>query len=110
MSDPSFEVLWAEVAIQDLERIVDFVELEAPMAAQRLFDKIAERSTTLETLPLRGRVIPELARYEINVYRELLIPPYRLMYRVDGKRVLVVAVFDGRRDLESTLLARLARR
>lgn len=77
------------------------------MAAQRLFDRIAEQSVTLETLPLRGRVVTELARYEISTYRELLIPPYRLMYRVDGNRVLVVAVFDGRRDLESILLTRL---
>ena len=110
MSGQSFEVVWAEVAIQDLERIVDFIEPEAPMAAQRLFDRIAEQSITLETLPFRGRVVPELARYEIIVYRELLIPPYRLMYRVDGDRVLVVAVFDGRRDLESILLARLSGR
>lgn len=110
MNGQSFEVVWAEVAIQDLERIVDFIEPEAPMAAQRLFDRIAEQSTTLETLPFRGRVVPELARYEISVYRELLIPPYRLMYRIDGNRVLVVAVFDGRRDLEGILLARLSRR
>jgi toxin ParE1/3/4 len=110
VSGQVFEVLWAEVAIQDLERIVDFIEPEAPMAAQRLFDRIAEQSTTLETLPYRGRVVPELARYEISIYRELLIPPYRLMYRVDDERVLVVAVFDGRRDLESVLLARLSGR
>lgn len=110
MNGQSFEVVWAEVAIQDLERIVDFIEPEAQMAAQRLFDRIAEQSTTLETLPFRGRVVPELACYEISVYRELLIPPYRLMYRIDGGRVLVVAVFDGRRDLEGVLLARLSGR
>jgi hypothetical protein len=28
------------------------------------------------------------------------------MYRVDERKVWVVAVFDGRRDLESVLLAR----
>lgn len=106
MSPARFEVLWAEVAIQDLERIVDFVEQEAPLAAQRLFDDIAQRAVTLETLPLRGRLVPELARLEITNYRELVIPPYRLMYRVDGDRVSVVAVFDSRRNLEDVLLLR----
>ena len=106
MSGDRFEVLWSEVAIQDLERIVDFIEQEAPIAAQRIFDKVAERSRALETLPFRGRVVPELARYEVATYRELIIPPNRLMYRVDGDRVLVVAVFDSRRDLEDILLSR----
>lgn len=106
MSRDDFEVLWSEVAVQDLERIVDFIEREALMAAQRIFDEVAERSRNLETLPFRGRVVPELARYEVTTYRELIIPPYRLMYRIDGNRVLVVAVFDSRRDLEDILLSR----
>jgi toxin ParE1/3/4 len=107
MSRGGFEVLWAETAIQDLERIVDFIAQEAPLAAQRLFDGIAAKSRTLQTLPHRGRVIPELARFEITTYRELIIRPFRLLYRVDGKRVLVVALFDGRRDLEDVILTRL---
>lgn len=106
MSRVHFEVLWSEVAVQDLERIVDFIEPEAPIAAQQVFDQVAERSRALETLPFRGRVVPELARYEVTAYRELIIPPYRLMYRIDGDRVLVVAVFDSRRDLEEILLSR----
>lgn len=102
-----FDVRWADVAIRDLERIVDYIARDALLAAQRLFDQIAARSVALSTSPLRGRVVPELARFEIATYRELLVPPYRLMYRVDGERVLVVAVFDGRRDLQDVLLARL---
>ena len=110
MSRARFEVFWAEIAIRDLEQIVDFLEREkqAPLAAQRTFDKITEHSKTLESLPLRGRIVPELARHEISIYRELIIPPHRLMYRVDGNRVLIVAVFDARRNLEDVLLARLA--
>lgn len=109
MSRSDFEVLWSEVAIRDLEQIVEFIEREAPLAAQRLFERIAERSRTLESLPLRGRVVPELARFEITTYRELIVEPFRLVYRVREKSVLVVAVFAGRRDLEDVLLARAAR-
>jgi toxin ParE1/3/4 len=107
MSRVGFEVLWSEAAIQDLERIVDFIAREAPLAAQRLFDDIARKSRTLQSLPLRGRVVPELARFEITTYRELVIPPFRLLYRIDAKRVLVVALFDSRRNLEDVILARL---
>jgi toxin ParE1/3/4 len=106
MSRGKFEVFWSEAAIQDLERAVDFIAQEAPLAAERLFDAIAEKSTTLQSLPLRGRIVPELARFEIATYREL-VPPFRLLYRIDAKRVLVVAFFDSRRNLEDVILARL---
>jgi addiction module RelE/StbE family toxin len=109
MSRGAFEVLWAEAAIRDLEQIVDYIAQEAPLAAERLFDDIAEKSQTLESLPRRGRVVPELGRFKIMTYRELVLRPYRLMYRIDGKRVLVAAVFDGRRNLEDAILARLNR-
>lgn len=107
MSRGEFEVLWAEAAIRDLEQIVDFIAQEAPLAAQRLFDRVVETSQTLDFFPRRGRVVPELARFEITTFRELILRPYRLMYRIDEKRVLVVAFFDGRRNLEDVILARL---
>jgi plasmid stabilization system protein ParE len=109
MTPIRFEVFWAEAAIRDLEEIVDYIEREAPMAAQRLFNRIKRRSATLESFPARGRLVPELARHDIKIYRELILPPHRLIYRIEARRVLVVAVFDGRRDLEDILLARLMR-
>jgi plasmid stabilization system protein ParE len=109
MTRDRFQVFWAEAAIRDLEEIVDFVAQEAPMAAQRLFNRIKQRSTTLASFPARGRVVPELAKRGVKIYRELILPPHRLMYRIEAHRVLVVAVFDGRRDLEDVLVARLMR-
>jgi toxin ParE1/3/4 len=107
MSRAELEVLWMESAIRDLEQIVDFIAEEAPLAAQRLFDEVVEKSRTLDSVPTRGRIVPELARFEITTYREIILRPYRLMYRIDGKRVSVVGFFDGRRNLEEVLLARL---
>jgi toxin ParE1/3/4 len=109
MSRGGFEVLWVEAAIRDLEQIVDYIAEEAPLAAQRLFDEVVEKSQALESLPRCGRVVPELARFEITTYQELILRPYRLMYRIDGKRVSVVGFFEGRRNLEDVILARLNR-
>jgi hypothetical protein len=36
-----------------------------------------------------------------------VIAPYRLVYRADADRVLVLGVFDSRRNLEDVLLSRL---
>jgi toxin ParE1/3/4 len=41
--------------------------------------------------------------------RELVVSPYRLVYRVGSDAMVVLAVFDGRRDLEDVLVDRLRR-
>lgn len=107
MTSKLLEILWAPVAIRDLNKILDYIEQDSPSAAQKIFEQIKERSATLSSTPLRGRLVPEAARFEIASYRELVIPPYRLVYRVGDASVLVIGFFDSRRDLESILLARL---
>lgn len=107
MSSKTFRVRWAEVARRDLEEIAEYVFRESPAAALRLVDQIEQRAATLETMPKRGRLPPELIRFRVQLYHELLIPPYRLIYRVREDAVAVLGVFDGRRDLEDVILGRL---
>ena len=109
MSDPRFQVLWAEEAIQDLEAIVGYIAADNPVNAKNLLTKLRGRAASLDTSPMRGRVVPELARFGIRSWRELVVKPYRIIYRVAEKEVYVLAVFDGRRDLEDVLLERLVR-
>jgi plasmid stabilization system protein ParE len=45
----------------------------------------------------------------ISQYRGLLNAPWRIVYRVDNRQVLIMAVLDSRRDLQTLLLGRLAR-
>jgi addiction module RelE/StbE family toxin len=104
-----FTVEWAEVALTDLSELVDFIEREDPGAASRVLERLEQAAQRLETMPRRGRVVPELARFEIRLYWELIVRPWRILYRIGADRVFVVAVLDGRRDLESILLARLMR-
>jgi hypothetical protein len=42
-------------------------------------------------------------------FQELFEKPWRLIYRVELHRVLVVSVLDGRRSLEDLLLERFVR-
>lgn len=104
-----YEVLWAEQAVRDLESLVAFVAQEAPLNARRLLKRLKERADGLCRLPDRGRVVPELARFGIVAVRELVVSPYRLIYRVDQKTVMVLALFDGRRDVSDVLFDRLLR-
>ena len=107
MSEEVLRVEWAEVARQDLEEIADYIRRESPAAALRLIDRIEHRASSLESMPLRGRVPPELVRFRVQIYREILITPYRLLYRVHESSLSVLGVFDGRRDLEEVIIGRL---
>jgi plasmid stabilization system protein ParE len=104
-----FRVQWAEVAVRDLEELVTFIAVDSAHAAERVLAHIEKRAATLESSPVRGRVVPELARFGMRTWRELIVRPYRLVYRIEGDTVTVLAVFDGRRDLEDVLLDRLLR-
>ncbi len=103
----SFRVEWAEVARHDIEDIADYILQESPAAALRLVERIEERASSLQSMPHRGRVPPELVRFKVQLYREILITPYRLLYRIHEDRVSVLGVFDGRRDLEDVIIGRL---
>jgi toxin ParE1/3/4 len=86
---------------------VDYLLQRNPDEAAAVLDRIEGKAAALRTMPLRGRVVPELEHLQIRDYREIQIAPYRLIYRVAGDRVLVLAVFDGRRNLEDVLLDRI---
>jgi plasmid stabilization system protein ParE len=57
-------------------------------------------------MPLQGRIVPELRHYNILTYRELINSPWRIIYKIEEKKVWVLAVLDGRRNMEDVLLDR----
>ena len=109
MARRRFRVRWAEVAVRDLEDLVGYIAADSETRAQRVLDRIETRAASLESSPSRGRVVPELAYFGMLSWRELTVRPYRIVYRFEGDTVTVLAVFDGRRDLEDLLLERLLR-
>ena len=93
----------------DLEEIVSFIAKHSPENARRILVRLRQKAASLETSPERGRMVPELASFGIRVFRELIVKPYRILYRVQIDSVLVLALVDARRDLETILLERLIR-
>ena len=102
----SFEVLWAAVAENDLLGIVLYIAEESPGSAKKVLARIRTRTAKLGKSPLQGRVVPELLSQGISLYREVVVSPWRVIYRVEGERVYVVSVLDSRRNVEDLLLGR----
>ncbi|HOX44180.1 MAG TPA: type II toxin-antitoxin system RelE/ParE family toxin [Myxococcota bacterium] len=103
------QVLLASSAARDLEEIARYLAQDSPARARELVGRLLRAARTLRQSSARGRVVPELRALGLHAWRELVVRPYRVVYRLDGKTVLVLAVLDGRRDLEDLLLERLLR-
>lgn len=109
MRNKRYEVLWTDSAALDLNAILDFVARQDRQAAGAIFQGIRLKATTLSCFPERGRVVPELQAQSIAMYRELLHKAWRIVFRIEGNRVFVLAVLDARRNVEDLLLDRLIR-
>lgn len=103
----AFEVVWSPIAVRDLDEILEYLAEEAGIdLALRRYEEIRQRIATLATYPRRCRRVPELAEIGIEDFRELIVPPYRILFRLDGPRVNLLGVLDARRDLEEMLIQR----
>jgi len=101
-----YNVIWASVAEKDLKNIIEYIVAESPQNALKILNKIRQKASDLYTLPERGRIVPELQDQGILLYRELIIAPWRLIYRISAQDIFVLSVIDSRRNVEDILLKR----
>ena len=105
-----YAVEWAFVARDDVEDIADYIlAKDSAINALKAVERIEARVATLITLPMRGRIVPELQRQGVTAFQELIERPWRIIYQINAYRVVIVSVLDGRRNLEDLLLSRFLR-
>ena len=80
---------WTEPALRDLESIRDYIRRDSKYYADRFIERIVGAVESLTSFPQVGRVVPEANNPAL---RELLYANYRIMYRVEPDRVLLIAV------------------
>ncbi|MBN2810122.1 MAG: type II toxin-antitoxin system RelE/ParE family toxin [Deltaproteobacteria bacterium] len=106
---PPYKVQWTAGADEDLKNIVLFIAEESPQSARAIFAKIKEQTSNLSHFPERGRTVPELHDQGIFLYRELIISPWRIVYRIADNKVYIMLVMDSRQNPEDILLKRFTR-
>lgn len=92
---------WTEPALMDLDAIAEYIALDNPQAATRLVEKVLSRAERLEAYPRSGKHPPELAG---TPYREIVVGPCRIFYRVENDDVYILCVIRSERLLRPYLL------
>lgn len=93
----SYRVELLPAAWEDLQGIVDYISMENPQAAEKMFEGIMKSLKRLEDFPNSG-VCPPDQELEKMGYRMVISPPYISFYRVIGAIVYVYHIVHGARE------------
>ena len=104
-----YSVYWTIEASKDLKETIEYILLDSPSAAEDIYNRIKKLCLSLEAIPNRFRVVPELADLGFTQYREIIDDPYRIIYKVMDKKIYIIAVVDSRRNFEEFIFNRLIR-
>lgn len=95
------KVIWTKSALNNLDEIADYIALDKPSAANNLVTKILTNVDNLEQYPDLGRNPPEFNKTK---FRELVIPPCRVFYSLEGNEVYIVHVMRSEQQLRRYML------
>jgi toxin ParE1/3/4 len=97
-----------EDALLDLDDIADYIAShDGPDRAEYVAQGIEKAYASLALFPNRGAYPRELLELGNREFREVHFKPYRIIYRVFARRVVVFLIADGRRDMQALLTSRV---
>ncbi|MGH9323240.1 MAG: type II toxin-antitoxin system RelE/ParE family toxin [Vicinamibacteria bacterium] len=87
---------WTYRARQDLKDIGRYIARDNRDAARKWLTRLRRSAARAAATPRAGRIVPEIGSSDV---REVITGNYRLVYRIEGKTVTVLTVFEGHRLL-----------
>jgi toxin ParE1/3/4 len=88
-------ITFATSALGDLQEILHYYEEEkVPHVGVKLVNKVIEEIELLAEQPDMGRILPE---FDLPFLRELVRPPFRIVYRRDRNKVRIVRIWRSER-------------
>jgi toxin ParE1/3/4 len=94
-------IIWTKPALEDLNDIAEYIALSNLASAKNLVTKIFEKVERLAMFPESGKRPTELTNLN---YREVVVNPCRIFYKIDSEKVFILHVMRQERDLRKFLL------
>ena len=98
----AYKLIWSP-ARDDLHDIVVFIARDNPNRAMSFGYELIFETDRLREFPKAGRIVPE---YRNDDLREIILRPYRIVYRIDHDRSLceIARVWHSARRLDQRIL------
>lgn len=90
------KIIWSPLAVERVSEIAAYIAEDNPAAAEKWVDEVFMKVGSLQDFPQSGRIVPETNNKAI---RELIYGNYRLIYRLEEKRISVLTVRHGKQIL-----------
>ena len=91
----SARIRWTRLALEDLAAAQAHLANESPAGWAKLSSQVRSALEKLRKNPRLGKFVPER---EAQAYREMQLPPYRLVYAIAGSELHILRFRHARRD------------
>ncbi len=89
-------IIWSPLAVDRASEIADYIAQDKPSAAEKWIDTVFSKVEQLKSSPEIGRIVPEI---NDSQFRELIYGNYRIIYRIETKRISILTIRHGRQIL-----------
>lgn len=90
------QIIWTKRAVTDLDSIGKYIAIDSENAAQKFVQELIKKAESLINYSEKGRPIPEKIA---GNYRQILHKNYRIIYKLDKKRVIIYSVYHQKKLL-----------
>ena len=91
------KVRFTPTALEEHLDVIKYIRQENPKAAWEYLEHVEKILERLKLFPNSGRSLPE---YLNTGYQEVIIPPNRYIYMIDGDTVWILTVWHEKQLLE----------
>ena len=90
------KIVWSPLAIEQVKDIANYIALDKVPATQSWIEEVFDSVKRLEEFSESERKVPEIDRENI---REIVNGNYRVIYKIENNKVLVLTVKNYRQQL-----------
>lgn len=90
-------VIWSENSVQSMQSIYDFIHVRSPKNAEFVIDTLFDIGDNLNKFPERN---PKDPIFDSNKIRFFPKWNFKIVYRIEKKRIYILDVFSTRQDLD----------
>ncbi|MCL1812814.1 MAG: type II toxin-antitoxin system RelE/ParE family toxin [Treponema sp.] len=102
------EIIWSKDAGDELAEIISYIKYNTgKITAEKIYAKIIKEVDKISENPEGRRIAPILREFGINYIHQINISPWIVFYKTENKKMEIISIIDGRRNLEEILYKKI---